>query len=217
MAGNHVESNVFQEMVIGAGDVGKIYTFRFDAKRGNLAAPSTALAFIKTLDPSSGFALTRFITANMTNIPDTWGTYHVSLSITAELVGQIFQIGFLSNATHFDPSAIFYDNIRFGEGTVSDTDVSPRFFSLHQNRPNPFNPTTHIDFDLDQSGRVDLNVYDAAGKHVATLRRGWLDPGRHTITWDGRTDSGASAAAGVYRYVLHTPVGTTSRSMVLVK
>ena len=59
--GQLVESNVFQEQTIGPADVGKRWVFQFQDKMGNLAGASTALAFIKTLDPANGYALTNFI------------------------------------------------------------------------------------------------------------------------------------------------------------
>jgi hypothetical protein len=111
--GNLIESNVFQEQTVGAADVGSTWTFEFDAKLGNLVSPSTAAAFIKTLDPGAGYALTNFVTADMTTIPTTWDTYSVSLAIDATLPGQIFQFGFLNVATNYDGSGVFYDNVSF--------------------------------------------------------------------------------------------------------
>jgi hypothetical protein len=112
-AGNYVESNLFQEWTVTPGAMG-MWTFTFDAKHGDLAGVSTAFAFIKTLDPNAGYAMTNFITYETTNIPDTWGTYSISIDL-AGLGGQIIQIGFLTNTTNYDPSGIFYDNIFFLE------------------------------------------------------------------------------------------------------
>jgi hypothetical protein len=109
--GRIIESNVFQEQTIEAGDVGAVVAFSFDAKMGDLAAASTALAFIKTLDPAAGFATTNFITVDMTNIPATWDTYSIQLPIDAGLVGQILQFGFSNRASNYEPSGVFYDNI----------------------------------------------------------------------------------------------------------
>jgi len=118
--GNIIEANVFQERTIGAGDVGTTWNFLFDAKKGDLGGASTALAFIKTLDPNNSFAQTNFITVDMTSIPATWGTYSLSIAIDNGLVGQILQFGFLSYASNYEPSGIFYDNINFAEeGTVA--------------------------------------------------------------------------------------------------
>jgi hypothetical protein len=107
-----IEANVFQEQTIGEGDVGLIWCFDFDAKLGNLAGQTTALAFIKTLDPESGFQTTNFITEDMTNTPTTWQRYTtLSILIDAGLVGQILQIGFSNTATNYEGSGVFYDNI----------------------------------------------------------------------------------------------------------
>jgi hypothetical protein len=117
--GNLIEANVFQEQVIAAGDVGQTWTFEFDAKRGNLAGATTAIAFIKTLDPNNGYQTTNFITVNTTAIPTTWNAYSLSITITANLATQILQIGFASTATHYEGSGVFYDNINFHTGTVA--------------------------------------------------------------------------------------------------
>jgi hypothetical protein len=123
--GNLIEANVFQEQFVGAADVGTEWRFQFDAKLGDIQPASTALAFIKTLDPNAGYALTNFLTVDMTSIPTTWATYSLSLAIDAGLVGQIFQIGFLNTATSYTPSGIFYDNVNFGQtGPVSVESLS---------------------------------------------------------------------------------------------
>lgn len=112
-----VETNVFQEPFdfnnrIPASEVGKTYTFSFQAKAGNIGGGSTANAFIKTLDPDMGFAVSASDTEDMTNIPDTWGGFEVFLEITAELEGHLLQFGFQNNASGFEDSAVYYDNVR---------------------------------------------------------------------------------------------------------
>jgi len=111
--GNQIEANVFQEQVIGAGDVGNTWVFRFDAKLGNLESPTTALAFIKTLDPGAGYATTNFITTDMTSIPASFNTYSIAILITPGLVGQIAQFGFSNTASNYKGSGVFYDNIHW--------------------------------------------------------------------------------------------------------
>lgn len=99
---------------------------------------------------------------------------------------------------------------------VGETPSNPDM-TLQQNVPNPFNPTTRIDFHLAHRDVVDLVVYDTAGRLVARLFAGELDAGPHYVTWDGRTTSGAMAATGIYHYVLRTTTGQVSRKMVLLK
>ncbi|MFK7888063.1 MAG: VPLPA-CTERM sorting domain-containing protein [Gammaproteobacteria bacterium] len=111
--GNRIETNVFQEQIIDSSDAGSEWVFSFDAKMGDLAGDSTALAFIKTLDPGAGFATTNFVTIDMTTIASTWDTYTMSLFIDPALSGQILQFGFATTASGFDPSGILYDNVDF--------------------------------------------------------------------------------------------------------
>jgi ELWxxDGT repeat protein len=90
--------------------------------------------------------------------------------------------------------------------------------SLAQNFPNPFNPRTVIAFDLPAAARVNLRVYDVAGRLLRTLIASTTyDEGHHEAAWDGRDESGVMAAAGVYMYRLEAGDHVESRPMVLVK
>lgn len=112
-SGQLVRSAVFQQQIIGAADVGTTWTFSFDAKLDSflgLAAPSTALAFIQTLDPNNGFQVTGQRLIDMSAVPATWGTYSLALTITAG-ADQILQFGFDNTATNFANSAVAYDNV----------------------------------------------------------------------------------------------------------
>ena len=111
--GAFIESNVFQERTIGAGDVGTTWVFGFQAKMGNLTGGSTALAFIKTLDPNAGWATTNFITLDMTSTPASWSQYTIDLEIIPALAGQIVQFGFSNTATNYESSGVFYDEVTF--------------------------------------------------------------------------------------------------------
>jgi hypothetical protein len=214
-----IESNVFHEQTVLAADAGTRWVFEFQAKMGNLEGTSTALAYIKTLDPSSGYATTNLVTVDMTGIPETWGGYSIALDIDAGLVGQLIQFGFSNTTTGYQGAGIFYDNLvwRLGESSSVPDALIARGLDLRQNYPNPFNPMTRIEFVLDQAGPVDLSVYDVAGRKVQTLRQGSLEAGPHFVNWNGRTQTGSAAAAGQYWYVLKTSAGQMSRSMVLLK
>ena len=111
--GRFIEANTFQEQIVGAADVGTTWKFSYDATRGNIGGGTTALAFFKTLDPNAGFALTNFITVDMTNVTTDWTSHQLSINIDQSLVGQILQFGFLNTATNYDGSAVYYDNVEF--------------------------------------------------------------------------------------------------------
>ncbi len=74
----------------------------------------------------------------------------------------------------------------------------PTVTRLYPCRPNPFNPSTTINFDLPQDGRVALEVYDVRGSLVRFLVDADLPRGSHRATWDGRDASGRAVASGSY-------------------
>jgi plastocyanin len=92
---------------------------------------------------------------------------------------------------------------------------------LHQNSPNPFNPSTQIVFQISGSGDTtvptSLRIYDLQGRLVRTLVAEPLAPARHTITWNGRNDRGEAMASGVYVYRVNAGEMTASRQMTLMK
>jgi hypothetical protein len=109
--------------------------------------------------------------------------------------------------------------LRHGPTTgIPDPEIDvPRVTTLHQNVPNPFNPTTTIRFDLAQAGRVELRLFDVAGRWVRTLASGVHEPGRHTAIWNGLDDAGRRAASGVYFYRLDAPEFVATRKLVLLE
>ncbi len=217
--GDFVESNVYHEQTVAAADTGKVWIFTFNAKRGNIAGSSTAAAFIKTLNPSAGYALTNFVTVDMTAIDTTWGGYSVQLAVDTTLVGQLFQFGFMNTVTNYEGSGIYYDNLNFDVMTQTAVPDRKQFVgaTLQQNFPNPFHLSTRIAFTVEKPSHVDLSVFDLAGRRVATLREGDFAEGSYEVTWNGRTDTGARAATGAYWYVLQTPTGRVAQRMTLLK
>ena len=93
---------------------------------------------------------------------------------------------------------------------------TPRGIVLRQNYPNPFNPTTTIEYTLDKPEYVELAVFNVLGQEVRRLENGLKQPGAHRIVWDGRTDGGPSAAAGLYFYRLSAGTNMTTRKMLLI-
>ncbi len=64
--------------------------------------------------------------------------------------------------------------------------------------PNPLAGESVLRFDLAQAGEARLEVFDAAGRRVASLLRTALEPGRYTLRWNGRGDGGDALGAGLY-------------------
>ena len=95
--------------------------------------------------------------------------------------------------------------------------MSAKDFHIEQNYPNPFNPSTTIRFGLPEPSNVRLDVYDMTGKHIATLVSKRLSAGIHSVTWNGKDESGKAVASGVYLYRLETDKFIDSKRMVLTK
>jgi len=90
--------------------------------------------------------------------------------------------------------------------------------ALRQNSPNPFNPVTAISFSVPAGvGSASLNVYNVNGRHVRTLHDGALEPGPHSIVWDGRDDDGRDLSSGIYFARLAADRETKSIKMTLLK
>jgi subtilisin family serine protease len=83
---------------------------------------------------------------------------------------------------------------------------------LYQNAPNPFNPTTTINYQLSASGSVNLQVYDLSGRLVSTLVDGDQSTGQYNFTFEG-----GGLAAGIYIVRLRAGEFTATRKMVLMK
>jgi hypothetical protein len=88
---------------------------------------------------------------------------------------------------------------------------------LAANLPNPFNPSTTIKYELAQSGRASLRVYDVSGRIVRTLVDREHNVGAYETRWDGRDQAGRPAASGVYFYRLESGRFIETRRMVLLK
>lgn len=100
-----------------------------------------------------------------------------------------------------------------GAFTSTENFEQPVTFELKQNFPNPFNPTTTIQFSLGSVQDVTLEVYNMLGQKVATLIQDQkLSAGKHTQTFDA-----SNLASGMYLYRISTPDFVQSRKMLLIK
>jgi len=90
-------------------------------------------------------------------------------------------------------------------------------FCLKQNSPNPFNPWTSISYAVPEPSHVSLDIYDVAGRHVATIVDDTREAGWHTQSWRGTDDSGHSVASGVYFCRLVAGNRADCKKIVLLK
>ena len=95
----------------------------------------------------------------------------------------------------------------------------PAAYSLSQNFPNPFNPTTTIKFGLREKGQVTLKIYNVAGQLVKTLVDEVQAPRAYgfSVTWDGGNDAGNAVSSGVYFCKMLTREFSRTQKLVLLK
>ena len=93
----------------------------------------------------------------------------------------------------------------------------PDAFVLHDNYPNPFNPSTQIRFDLPTSDNINLTIYNMLGQKIKVFSVNNITAGYHQITWDATNDLGDPVSAGVYLYQLQTSEFVKTKKMILLK
>jgi hypothetical protein len=88
---------------------------------------------------------------------------------------------------------------------------------LADNYPNPFNPSTVIEYSIADDARVNLSIYSVTGTLVRTLVNEFKQKDRYTVVWDGRDNNGYEAASGVYFYRLATDNFKKTKKLVLLR
>ncbi|KAA3606533.1 MAG: T9SS C-terminal target domain-containing protein [Calditrichaeota bacterium] len=113
---------------------------------------------------------------------------------------------------------IFVSNKIWTDIEETENNVIPLEFDLSQNFPNPFNPSTQINFTISENSFVKLNVYNVLGQKVKTLVNEQRKAGNFSTHWNGTNELGKQVSSGVYFYKLETSNGDVkSQKMLLIK
>ncbi len=118
-----------------------------------------------------------------------------------------------------DPNALVNTIPLYGTGqpVANDDPVAVLVTSLKGCYPNPFNPTTTISFSIKEKTPVELIIYNILGQKVRTLVNQPLEPGEHSIVWNGTDNKGRSVASGIYFYRMKAGNYSETKKMVLKK
>ena len=115
---------------------------------------------------------------------------------------------------------IYFDNISLIEIPPTNINIDeskvPTQYKLYQNFPNPFNPETFIKFDLPNSCRVKIIVYNVLGQHIKTLMNTKILAGSHKVVWDGTDNFSIPVSSGIYIYRIETTKFISVKKMVLI-
>ncbi|MDP8201455.1 MAG: T9SS type A sorting domain-containing protein, partial [Candidatus Tenebribacter burtonii] len=106
--------------------------------------------------------------------------------------------------------------LKLGYETSTDEVINNSHFSA-VNYPNPFNPTTTIEFSIQNDSEVKLIIFNIKGQIIKSLINEYLNIGKHSVNWDGCDNSGQSVGSGVYLYQIKTPTETITKRMLLLK
>jgi hypothetical protein len=93
-----------------------------------------------------------------------------------------------------------------------ESENNPTEYALSNNYPNPFNPTTIIEYQLPKDGFVSLKVYDILGREIKTLVNGFRTLGKYSVSFDG-----SNLASGIYFYQLKSNGFSSIKKMILTK
>jgi len=111
----------------------------------------------------------------------------------------------------------FYVAFDSCHGVINNTptsveDNNPLQFKVEQNSPNPFNPSTMIQFTIPENNRVTIDIYNIAGQKIQTLVNDMMKAGSHSVTWDA-----GKYPSGVYIYKVKAGKYEKTMKMTLVK
>ncbi|MBW6513444.1 MAG: carboxypeptidase regulatory-like domain-containing protein [Candidatus Syntrophosphaera sp.] len=136
---------------------------------------------------------------------------HLSLTVTLEDDPSDFTLQYSLNGV---PGSVFISTSAAGDDPLVPVPV----FSLAQNHPNPFNPSTRITISLAKAHQTaHLRIYNAKGQLVKTLLSGIQPAGVQNLVWDGRDDFGKPVSSGIYLYRLESGGESLTRKMILLK
>jgi hypothetical protein len=176
--------------------------------RFDMSISGTTL-FYTEFDGSNNFRLTTFLfdISNPDNPVESGYFYHNLMNVDQVIVnGDYVYVSGRDAQTY----GFFVYQIEGNE--TADVCDGPSSFTLNPAYPNPFNPSTSIDFTLEQTDNVKLTIHNINGQQVAVLQNGLMERGDHTVDF---TASGL--ASGVYTYTLEVGGFKQTKSFTLVK
>ncbi len=105
--------------------------------------------------------------------------------------------------------------LSFSEGepvSANDSDQVPQNFAIHSVYPNPFNPSTTVNFSLENAASVRLDLYSVTGQRVLSIHDGFLNAGNHHLSVDA-----GNLSSGIYILLLSSGQQTESKRITLIK
>ena len=129
---------------------------------------------------------------------------------------QLNRLGLRTEGIYFDNIKLSFIYTISGVEAVDPVPVSARA-AVNRVYPNPFNPSTTIEFSVPKPGPASVRVFDLQGKRVATLVNEALGAGVYRVRWNGKADDGRDLSSGVYFARVECARSRASARLMLVK
>jgi hypothetical protein len=181
-------------------------TINSDALEGSLFSGGAGLADLvwnDVLNPitlGDGVGLASLVFRIKENAPE-------SIPITFSAAHAVDPAG---NEYHVVPGSGYIYRAPTGTGDIQVT--LPNSLVLSQNHPNPFNPTTIIEYSLPQTLKVSIEIYDLLGRRITVIDNGLQEAGNHQVVWNA-----GDVPSGIYLYKIKAGALTTTSKMLLLK
>jgi hypothetical protein len=190
------------------------YTFTVSRSSGTFSTGGIDIAVSSgTLALASGSTGLKILTSELVHSAKFTGATTKSFTLTAPSSPGTITIYCTgaggTNPPAWNNGANFTVNVVSGINQIEEVATT---YSLAQNFPNPFNPTTNINFSVPKSQFVNISIYDITGKLVQELVNSNLAAGKYNATWDA-----ANYASGVYFYKIQAGDFTEMKKMSLIK
>ncbi len=129
----------------------------------------------------------------------------------------VISIYYAVDAEYVNGNSVLSEPVLVEFTPTNEVEMTPAVTKLHANYPNPFNPSTTIQFDISQECPVNLSIYNPKGQLVKTLFNGIKAAGSYSMVWNGTDESNVPQPSGVYFYKLHYNKKQIYKKMLMMK
>ena len=149
-----------------------------------------------------------------------WRQFHLDVTVPNDPMAKALAVRLhvyarFTGVVYFDDLTVEKLNVTAIEDPQDN--AIPKTYELANNYPNPFNPSTTIEYGLPKAGHVSIKIYNVLGQKVRTLLNGQRPAGRFKVVWNGRDDFGNNVSSGMYFYRLKTDAAVLVKKMILLK
>ncbi len=192
----------------------------------NNTSPDSVYSYIRMEDNNKAIIINNFYGNNVhvtVNVPvdtlnlDPNKTWYANdlLNKTSEQVSNVSLSNLTVDLFAYQSKIIVLDNSPLTG--VKESVQHPLTYNLLQNYPNPFNPSTTITYEIPNTEKVNLVIYDILGRKIKTLVNNVQTAGRYKVVWNGKNNFNQQVASGIYFYRMQGGNFATVKKMILLK